>query len=134
MKKLEKILYVEDDSDIQAIARLSLEKLGGYVVTLCSSGEEAVQKAPGFQPDMILLDVMMPGLDGPATFRKIKQIRGLETAPVVFVTARAQSHEVNGYRDLGVVDVITKPFDPMKLPGRIRDIWSRHCLGEDASC
>lgn len=123
MVPLERILFVEDDLDIQVVASLALEEIGGFTVKVCSSGEEAVQEAPSFAPDLILLDVMMPGMDGPATFEELRKISQTATTPAVFMTAKVQTHEVEQYREMGVVDVIAKPFDPMTLSTTITEIW-----------
>ncbi|GIV60626.1 MAG: response regulator [Rhodothermaceae bacterium] len=128
---LKRILMVEDDPDIQELVRLVLEVFGGFCVGACSNGLEALRKGPRFRPDLILLDVMMPQMDGPATLAALRELAGLEAVPVVFLTARAQPHEVNWYEGLGVAGVIAKPFDPLSLvPGLIR-IWER-CHGDIA--
>lgn len=121
---LERILYVEDESDIRAIAKISLETIGGFTVEICASGPEAIQKGPAFNPDIILLDVMMPEMDGPSTLHALRALPGLESVPVVFMTAKVQTHEVNQYLALGAVDVIAKPFDPMSLAEKLRSIWT----------
>lgn len=128
LPQLTRILFVEDDPDIQVIAQMALEELGGFEVEVCSSGEEAIAKAPAFEPDMILLDVMMPGMDGPDTLKKLRSIPPLATIPAVFMTAKVQTHEVEQYKSMGVVDVIAKPFDPMTLSSTICSIWG-HCHG-----
>lgn len=125
---LHRILLVEDDPDIQVIARLSLASVGGFAVKLCSSGQEALQTAPTFLPDLILLDVMMPDMDGLTTLQALRQIPTLATTPVIILSARVQTHEVVHYRELGAVEVVAKPFDPMQLPTTIRQIWMR-CHG-----
>jgi len=124
MPELQKILYVEDESDIQSIARLALETVGGLTVEICSSGTEAIEVAEEFDPDLILLDVMMPGMDGPSTLAELRKIPSLEDRPVVFMTAKVQPHEVEHYRELGAVDVIAKPFDPMTLADKVRKVYS----------
>lgn len=121
---LNRILYVEDEPDIQAVARLALEAVGGFTVEVCSSGEEALGKAQQFAPDLILLDVMMPGMDGPTTMQALRKLPALETTPVVFMTAKVQPQEVAQYKDLGAIDVVAKPFDPMTLADSIRAIWA----------
>lgn len=120
---LEKILYIEDEPDIQAVARLALEHLGGFVVELCASGQEALEKFPLFKPDMVLLDVMMPGMDGPTTLRALRGLPDGARTPVVFMTAKVQPQEIAQYKQLGAIDVIPKPFDPMALAERVRAIW-----------
>ncbi len=122
---LRRILLVEDELDIQMVARLALEDIGSFEVEVCGSGTEALEIAPRFRPELILLDVMMPAPDGPATLKALARNPATASMPVVFVTAKAQSHEVEEYLQLGAVDVIVKPFDPMTLADRIREIWRR---------
>jgi two-component system OmpR family response regulator len=119
---LDKILYVEDDPDIQAIAVMVLDAISGFTLEACSSGNEALSKAVAFNPDLILLDVMMPGMDGPETLHALRKLPELANTPVVFMTAKVQPQEVSGYLDLGAVGVIAKPFDPMTLAD---EIWAR---------
>jgi CheY-like chemotaxis protein len=123
---LKRVLYVEDEPDIQAIAKLALEAIGGFSVKLCSSGGEALEIAPAFAPDLILLDVMMPGMDGPSTLKALREIPALASIPVIFMTAKVQSHEVARYKELGALDVIAKPFDPMTLSETVKSIWGQH--------
>ncbi len=125
MAELTTILYVEDDLDIQAVAQMALEAVGGFTVTLASSGESGLAAAAATQPDLILLDVMMPTMDGPATLVALKADPTLARIPVIFVTAKVQSTEVEHYKSLGAVDVIAKPFDPMTLSDAVRTIWTR---------
>jgi CheY-like chemotaxis protein len=120
---LNRILVVEDEPDIQVIAKLALEAVGGFTVELCSSGNEALKTAPLFTPDLILLDVMMPGMDGPSTFKKLRELPQTANTPVIFITAKVQPHEVAQYRELGALDVIAKPFDPMTLSKTVSNIW-----------
>lgn len=127
-EKLTRIMCVEDESDIQTIVRLSLETLGGFVVDICSSGSEALARVSGFKPQLILLDVMMPGMDGPTTLGKLREIPEFSGTPVVFMTAKVQPGEVAGYKAIGAADVIPKPFDPMTLPGQVREVWEQ-CHG-----
>ena len=123
---LQRILLAEDERDIQMVAAMALEELGGFEVAVCSSGREALERYPDFEPDLVLLDVMMPELDGPGTFAALRQQAGGDLAPVVFMTARAQLNELEEYRKSGAIDVIIKPFDPMGLADRVREIWRRH--------
>ncbi len=123
MKPLNRILLVEDDPDIQVVARLGLEAVGGFTVELCSSGTEALTTAPIFDPDLILLDVMMPGMDGLSTLKALREIPQTQTTPVIILSAKVQTHEVAHYKTLGAMDVISKPFDPMLLPTTIRTLW-----------
>ncbi|HEX4963645.1 MAG TPA: response regulator [Thermoanaerobaculia bacterium] len=121
---LQRILFVEDDPDIQVVATMALESLGGFRVLSCASGTEALSRFGEFAPDLVLLDVMMPGMDGPATLAALRRLPGAESTPVVFMTARVQAHEVALYREMGAADVIAKPFDPMALSATVREIWS----------
>jgi len=125
MAELKKILYVEDEPDIQMIARVALENVGGFELLVCSSGAEAIEKAAAFKPDLLLLDVMMPGMDGPTTLSELRKIPQLEKTPVMFMTAKVQPQEVEFLMSLNVADVIAKPFDPMGLAGNIRDSWAK---------
>ena len=125
MAELKKILYVEDEPDIQMIARVALENVGGFELLVCSSGAEAIEKAAGFNPDLFLLDVMMPGIDGPTTLAELRKIPQLEKTPVMFMTAKVQPQEVEFLKSLNVAEVIAKPFDPMGLAGNIRDSWAK---------
>ena len=122
---LNKILLVEDDPDIQMIAVMVLEELGGFTVESCSLGQEAIDRAPTAAPDLILLDVMMPGMDGPTTLQHLRGIPETANVPVIFLTARSQPHEVAEYIEKGAVDVIKKPFDPAGLCEEIENIWAR---------
>ncbi len=118
----EKILFVEDDEDIRAIAMIALESVGEFVVMQCPGGDEAVQKAEGFAPDLLLLDAMMPGMSGIETLGALRNIPGLADTPAVFMTAKAREAEKNEFFDAGAIGVITKPFDPMTLGDQIRQI------------
>jgi CheY-like chemotaxis protein len=122
-RPLQRILLVEDDVDIQAVGRLALEAVGGFTVQVCSSGQEALNTASLLAPDLILLDVMMPGMDGVATFTALRQKDATRQIPVVFMTAKVQTHEVEQYKQLGALGVIAKPFDPMTLAQQIRELW-----------
>jgi two-component system, OmpR family, response regulator len=124
MREFKRILHVEDDPSIQAVARVALEAVGGFEVLSCSSGTEALEKVQAFDPDFILLDVMMPGMDGPQTLAELGELIDIRQIPVAFMTAKVQPAEVEHYRSLGARDVITKPFDPMQLATQVRDIWN----------
>jgi CheY-like chemotaxis protein len=121
--KLERILCVEDEEDIRTIQLNALEGLGGFTVLACASGLEAIQGAGAFAPQLILLDVMMPGMDGPTTLKSLRTLPGLESTPVIFVTAKVQPDEIRYYKELGALEVISKPFDPMTLANQLREIW-----------
>jgi CheY-like chemotaxis protein len=124
-KPLTKILYVEDEPDIQTVALMALETIGGFTVQACSSGQEALDAAPGFEPDLVILDVMMPGMDGPATMQALRKLPAMADVDMIFMTAKVQSQEVARYLEMGAVDVIAKPFDPMTLADQVRAIWER---------
>lgn len=121
-RSLKKIMVVEDDPDIQFITRLSLEVSGGYEVRVCGSGAEAVQSAPAYAPDLILLDVMMPGMDGYQTLAALRKDPDTANIPVVLLTAKTLSDRDEQLRGQGVVDILTKPFLPRQLADRIARI------------
>ena len=127
---LRRILLVEDDPDIRAIARLAMESVGRFEVRACASGREVLPVVREFKPDLILLDVMMPGMDGPATLQALRGEPGAGAIPVVFMTAKADTADRAHYHRLGVAGVIAKPFDPMTLCDEIRAIWVR--VGQQA--
>lgn len=119
---IEKIMMVDDEPHIRRIGELSLRGVGKWSVVLAGSGSEALELAKKEKPDVILLDVMMPGMDGPATLTKLREAEETAKIPVIFLTAKAQRHEVERYRLLGAAGVLTKPFDPMTLPDEVRVI------------
>jgi len=121
-QEIKRILYVEDEPDIQAVAKLALEQVGRFTLEICSSGQEALDKAENFSPQLMLLDVMMPDMDGPTTLDRLRDISALRDVPAIFMTARVQPHEVKEYISQGALDVIAKPFDPMTLSSQIREI------------
>ena len=125
-QELKRILYVEDEPDIQAVARIALQHVGGFILEICTSGHEALLRGPLFKPDLFLLDVMMPGMDGVTTLRELRKLPGLETIPAMFMTAKVQPAEVAQLRKQGAIDVIPKPFDPMTLSENIRSLWNKH--------
>jgi two-component system, OmpR family, response regulator len=120
-----RILYVEDEASIRMVGQFALEEVGQLVVEPCSSGQEALARAAGFKPDVVLLDVMMPGMDGVATFKALKERPDMAPVPVIFMTAKVQPQEVEGYRKLGAVAVIAKPFDPLTLSDEVKAILKR---------
>jgi CheY-like chemotaxis protein len=120
--QLQRILLVDDEADLGRIGEVALAKIGGFDVRVASSGTEALEAAD-FRPDLILLDVMMPGMNGLETLEAMGATSGLRGVPVVFLTARAQQHEIEEYLRAGALDVITKPFDPTSLADEVRDLW-----------
>ena len=123
---LTRILYAEDEPDIAAVAKLALEMVGGRTVEICKSGEAALARVPVFAPDLVLLDMMIPGLDGPSTLQVLRNSPSTAAIPVAFMTAKVQPHEIDCYRNLGAVGVIAKPFDPMTLADQVRRLWANH--------
>jgi len=117
-----RILYVDDEDDIREIAQMSLELEPEFEVRTCSSGAEALADAAAWRPDLILLDVMMPDMDGPETLKRLAASQPTASIPVVFITARTQTHEVERYLNMGAVGVIAKPFDPLALAGEVRKL------------
>ena len=120
---LERILYVEDEIGIQEIARMALEHIGGYQVKVCSSGREALEHVPKFKPQLVLLDVMMPQMDGMETYIRLRKLPETQSVPVVFLTAKSMKEELHSLRALRASGIICKPFDPMELPQLVRTYW-----------
>jgi DNA-binding response OmpR family regulator len=125
-RSLRRILLVEDDPDIQDVAMVLLSHVGGFEVRACGTAEEALRVARDFDPDLILLDVMMPGLGGQGAFTAFRQMPATASTPVIFMTARVQPREILEYRQLGSLGVIPKPFDPESLADTIQGMWDRH--------
>ena len=125
-RPLKRILLIEDDPDIQTITSLSLGAFGGYEVLVCASAAEALDRAAAFAPDLLLLDVMMPGTDGIQALQALRQLPQTAQTPVVFLTARVMPSEVARYQELGSLGLIRKPFEPMALVETIGQIWSRY--------
>lgn len=115
-----RILYVDDEPDIREIAAIALSLDKGLEVRTAASGAEALSIANQWLPDLVLLDVMMPGLDGPSTLIRLRQDPKTMQVPVVFITARAQSQELQNFATLDARGVIAKPFDPMTLAQQVR--------------
>lgn len=120
-----KVLLVDDEEDVREIARLSLGRVGGMEVCEVASGREALAAAAREKPDFILLDMMMPEMDGPATLHALHANPETTAIPVVFLTAKALPSEIERLRQLGAVGIITKPFDPMTLAGEVRRLLGK---------
>ena len=120
---LQTILYVDDEPDIREVVELSLGLANSLKIHTCDSGSIALSIMPTVRPDLVLLDVMMPGLDGPATLQRMQNDARLAHIPVVFMTAKAMPQEVARFRGMGAVAVIPKPFDPMRLSEQVYGIW-----------
>lgn len=123
-RPLKRILYIEDEPDIAEIAKMVLEDMADITLLCCYSGGEALKKAPAFKPDLFIIDVMMPEMDGPTTLKELHQLEGLSSIPVIFMTAKAQAAEIKEYLNMGALGIIAKPFDPLKLPETITKIWN----------
>ncbi len=116
------ILLVDDEDDIREVAGISLEAVGGWRISSASSGTEGIAKAVSERPDAILLDVMMPGIDGPTTYGRLQAEPSTREIPVILLTAKAQGADLRHFEALGVAGVLTKPFDPMSLPEQVADV------------
>lgn len=121
VRPLRKILLVDDHHDIRSLLGLTLGKIGGFTLRSCSSGEEAVREVREFAPDLLLLDLRMPGLDGVQTLEKMRA-KGLDT-PVIFFTSSASPQDIARYASLGALGTIPKPFDPLKLGRQVLALW-----------
>ena len=120
---LQSIMLVEDEPDIRTVAVMALEMVGGFRVRACGSGEEALQAVDAFNPQLLLLDVMMPGMDGPGLLAALRARPATAATPVIFLTAKAQPEEIARLRALGAIEVLAKPFDPMTLAEQVRASW-----------
>jgi CheY-like chemotaxis protein len=120
--KTKKVLIVDDEDDIREVAQMSLELVGGWEVIAVSSGDVATRTAAAERPDVILLDVMMPGLDGPQTLQRLRTDPRTSDIPVIFLTAKVQTSERRLLQDLGVQGLISKPFDPMTLADQVKEL------------
>jgi CheY-like chemotaxis protein len=116
-----RILIVDDEDDIREVAQLSLEMVAGWEVIPARSGEEGLRLAAEERPDAILLDVMMPDMDGPTTFRRLRDDPATASIPVILLTAKVQPADLRRFDGLGVEGVLSKPFDPMELARQISD-------------
>jgi CheY-like chemotaxis protein len=116
---MKRILMIDDEDDIREVAKISLEMVGGWEVLVARSGAEGLAKAQAENPDAILLDVMMPEMDGPTTFRKLQEDPVTQKIPVILMTAKVQAADRQRFNKLGVTSVIVKPFDPMQLPSQV---------------
>lgn len=122
-KVLRRVLCVDDESDILEVAKLCLETTAGLDVLCCSSGAELLAVVAEAAPDLIMLDVMMPDMDGPSVLKALRRNPALDGIPVVFLTARVQNAEIEQYLKMGATGVICKPFDPMRLAVQIEEIF-----------
>lgn len=116
---IHKVLLVDDDPDIRRLGELSLSRVGGYDTVVVGSGAEALEAAAEAPPDAIVLDMMMPDMDGMTTLQRLRSEARTARIPVVFMTAKVQQDDVEAYLAAGASGVISKPFDPMTLPGQL---------------
>jgi len=122
-RPLLRICYVEDDDDIQRIARLALERVGKMQVSIIGDPTTAIDGILEFKPDLVLLDWMMPVMDGPTLLKRMRETAELRDMPVVFITAKASHRELEELRSMGAAGVLSKPFSPKDLPEQLRAIW-----------
>lgn len=123
---LHNVLLVEDESDIRLLVTMTLSRLGGLDVHAEPSGRGALNYlSQGHKPDLIVLDVMMPEMDGVQTFEAIRAIPGFESTPVCFLTAKVHPSDVRRWHELGIADVLAKPFSPALLPGQVKACWQK---------
>ena len=125
MKKCQSVLYVDDDPDICEVVQTTLCLIAGFAVRIANSGERALDLAYELRPDLIILDVMMPGLDGPSTYKRLCENTLLADIPVIFMTAKVLPPEVAHLLRLGAIGVIGKPFDPMVLGDEVLALWNK---------
>lgn len=125
MKKQLRVLLVDDDDGIRQVASLALRRIGGFDVTEAASGMDALERIASTEFDVIVLDVMMPLMDGPSTLDNLRQLENGAAVPVIFLTAKVLPRELVKLRELGVVGVLTKPFDPITLSTHIEDLMHR---------
>lgn len=130
MDELSRVMCIEDDADVRMILEFSLRRLGKYEVSLCASGQEALDTVGVFRPQLVLLDVMMPGMSGPQTLERLRALDAMRGVPVVFLTAKAMSDEVESLLKHGATGIIVKPFNSVSLPNDIRIYWE-HGRGVD---
>ncbi|HWA38041.1 MAG TPA: response regulator [Burkholderiales bacterium] len=124
-RPLVKVCYVEDDEDIQRIVRMSLERIGKLTVEVVGDPMVAIDAMKRFGPDLVLLDWMMPGMDGPTLFKKMKDHDETKALPVVFITAKASQQDLDDLMRMGAVGTISKPFAPKDLPDQLRALWAK---------
>ncbi|MDP6430505.1 MAG: response regulator [Rhodospirillales bacterium] len=123
---LAKILFVEDELRLQKITCMALQRIGRFEVESCATGPETLALARRFQPDLILLDVHIPELDGPATLAALREMPEFAETPVIFMTANVSEEDIEAYKALGALEVITKPYDPAALSKRLNKLWNAH--------
>ena len=123
MISLQRILLADDEPDILEISRIALETVGGYQVAVCESGSRFLELLEEFNPDLVIIDALMPDMNGLEVLAEMRRIEGFENTPAVFLTGLVLERDLRDLRASGAVDIVTKPFDPMRLPQRLQDIW-----------
>lgn len=123
---LKRIIYVEDDEDIAELTQVVLEEMGGFEIQHFNNGPAAIAALSNFKPQLALIDVMMPGMDGPTTMKEMRKNEIGKAMPVIFLTAKAQTHQQQYYLDMGASAVIMKPFGSADLCQTIQDIWEKY--------
>jgi two-component system OmpR family response regulator len=126
---LQRVLHVEDDPSIRMVTSVALEKVGNLQVLSCEGGPQALERAPAYDPQVLLLDVMMPQMDGPTTLAELRKVLDLSERLVLFMTAKVQQKEIDYYLSIGAQGVIIKPFDPMTLAAQIQQHWDKFVAG-----
>jgi two-component system, OmpR family, response regulator len=124
-RPLNRICYVEDDEDIQRIVRMSLERVGKMTVEVVGDPTRAIEAMTVFRPDLVMLDWMMPAMDGPTLFKQMKLRPETSALPVVFITAKAAQRDLEALMKMGAAGTISKPFSPKDLPEQLRAIWAK---------
>jgi two-component system, OmpR family, response regulator len=124
--QLKSLLYVDDDADIREIVQMSLSLDGELTVHLEGDGERALDTMRARRPDLVVLDFMMPGMDGPAILERMRADAALRHIPVIFMTAKANAQEIARFSGMITIGVIAKPFDPMALGGQVKALWKSH--------
>lgn len=124
-RPLNRICYVEDDEDIQRIVRMSLERVGKMTVEIVGDPTAAIEAITSFRPDLVMLDWMMPAMDGPTLFQQMKLRAETKSLPVVFITAKAAQRDLDELMKMGAAGTISKPFSPKDLPDQLRAIWAK---------
>lgn len=132
-RNLKSVLYVDDEQDILDVMKMCLEEIGNLVVHTVTDGKSIVSLVEKTKPDLILLDVMMPEVDGPATLIELRKNKQFDHIPVVFVTAKVQPDDIKIYTEMGAVAVVVKPFDPMEISAQVNAIWDQAVSAGDSS-
>ena len=120
---LKKIILVDDEPDIRTVTKMALENMGNFTVQAYASGRELIQQADSLSVDLILLDVMMPDMDGMSVLLNLQKNPHTARIPIIFMTASVSNRDIVKYKKTGALDVIAKPFDPMTLADTIKKIW-----------